>query len=237
MKKLFFVSLLAILGAPAAFGASSTPWWQQPTICRISTTNCYVGMGTGFDAGMWDASANCRGMKLICPTALVKGGDEPVPMGKSAISKGTEIKKDFDTGVLAGGCFGARKTSANGTLASVNGKYVNVWCRGILDDPDETVATGEISTGAQPTCATLAERGYVAVVNNRCYGKYYNPNEYYIECGSDLLPTRLIVLNGADYQAGPSANTPATMDAAKTKFDSMYKVSREQHEKYFKPAN
>lgn len=238
MKKLFFVSLLGMLAAPAAFGAtSSTPWWLQPTICRISTTNCYVPMGAGYDAELWDASANCRGMKLICPRALTAGGDEPVPMGKTDLSKGTGIKADFDINALADGCFGARKTSANGTLASVNGKYINVYCRGVLENPDEIVATGEITLGAQPTCGALAENGYAAVVNGRCYGKYYNPNEYYIECGSDLLPTRLIVLNGADYMAGASANTPSTTDAAKAKFDSMYKVSQAQHEKYFKPAD
>ena len=238
MKKLFFVSLLGMLAAPAAFGAtSSTPWWLQPTICRISTTNCYVPMGAGYDAELWDTSANCRGMKLICPRALTAGGDEPVPMGKTDLSKGTGIKADFDVTALADGCFGARKTSANGTLASVNGKYINVYCRGVLDNPDEIVATGEITTGVQPTCGALAENGYAAVINGRCYGKYYNPNEYYIECGSDLLPTRLIVLNGADYMAGASANTPSTTDAAKAKFDSMHKVSQAQHEKYFKPAD
>lgn len=190
-------------------------------------------MGTGYDAQLWDASASCRGMKLICPNALTAGGDEPVPMGKTALAKGTGIKADFDVTALADGCFGARKTAANGTQASVNGKYVNVWCRGILDNPDEIVATGEITLGAQPTCANLAENGYAAVVNGRCYGKYYNPNEYYIECGAELLPNRLIVLNGADYMAGTSANTPVTMDDANNKFKSMYEVSKQQHEKYF----
>jgi len=235
MKKLLFVSLLALCSVePAAFGAtSSTPWWRQPTICRISTTNCYVSMGAGYDAGMWDASSNCRGMKMICPRALIAGGDEPVPMGKTAIGKGTGISKDFDTNILADGCFGARKTSANGTKASVNGNYVNVWCRGILESPDEIVATGEITLGAQPSCSQLAENGYAAVVNGKCYGKHYNPKEYYIECGGELLPKRLIVLNGADYEAGTSANTPTTMAAAEEKFKTMLKVSQAQHEKYF----
>ncbi len=233
MKKLFLLSLLGFAVTGGAFAASSTPWWQRPTICRISTTNCYVSMGTGYDAQLWDASASCRGMKLICPGALTAGGDEPVPMGKTALARGTGIKADFDVTVLADGCFGARKTAANGTQASVNGRYVNVWCRGILDNPDEIVATGEITLGAQPTCANLAENGYAAVVNGRCYGKYYNPNEYYIECGTELQPNRLIVLNGADYTAGTSANTPATMDAANERFKSMYNVSKQQHEKYF----
>jgi len=233
MKKLFLLSLLGVATTGGAFAASSIPWWQQPTICRISTTNCYVSMGAGYDRELWDASASCRGMKLICPQALTAGGDEPVPMGKTALAKGTGIKADFDVTALADGCFGARKTAANGTQASVNGRYVHVWCRGILDNPDEIVATGEITLGAQPTCASLAENGYAAVVNGRCYGKYYNPNEYYIECDSELLPNRLIVLNGADYTAGASANTPSTMDAANDRFKSMYNVSKTHHDKYF----
>lgn len=239
MKRLFFASVFCFgVAANVAMAAtSSTPWWLQPTVCRISTTNCYISMGAGYDPGMWDANANCRGMKLVCPGALVAGGDEPTPMGKTELAKGTGIKSDFDTNALADGCFGARKTSANGTLASVNGKYVNVYCRGVLDSPDEIVATGEITTGAQPTCNQLAENGYAAVVNGRCYGKYYNPSEYYIECGSALTPSRLIVLNGADYMAGASANTPATLDAAQQKFDSMLKVSQTQHKKYFEPKN
>lgn len=237
MKKLLFASLFGVIGVSTAFGAtSSTPWWLQPTVCRINTTNCYVTMGAGYDAELWDASSNCRGMKLICPDALISGGDEPIAIGKTDLSNGAKIKSDYDITALAGDCFGARKTSANGTLASVNGKYVNVWCRGVLDNPDEIVSTGEITNGAQPTCAALAENGYAAVLNGKCYGKYYNPSEYYIECGSELMPSRLIILNGADYMATTSANTPATIDAARNTFDSMYRVSKTQHDRYFKVA-
>ena len=237
MKKLFFVSLLGIIGVQAAFGATaSTPWWLQPTVCRINTTNCYTTMGTGYDVELWDASSNCRGMKLICPDALISGGDEPIAIGKTDLSNSSIIKSDYDITALAGDCFGARKTSANGTMASVNGKYVNVWCRGVLDNPDEIVATGEITNGVQPTCAQLAENGYAAVLNGKCYGKYYNPSEYYIECGSELMPSRLIILNGADYMATTSANTPTTVDAARSVFDSMYNVSKTQHDRYFKTA-
>lgn len=236
MRKLLVVSLFGIICIPAFAATSITPWWLQPTICRINTTNCYVSMGAGYDTQLWDATGNCRGMKLICPEALTAGGDEPVPMGKTALSKGTGIKTDFDITTLVNGCFGARKTSANGTMVSVNGKYVNVWCRGVLDDADEILSTGEISSGVQPTCAKLAENGYAAVLNGRCYGKYYNPSEYFLECGSALLPTRIIVLNGADYTAKTPANAPVTTDAARTKFDSMYKVSKTQHDKHFKVA-
>lgn len=235
MKKLFLLSLLAIFEMSYAFAATSaTPWWLQPTVCRINTTHCYITMGVGYDSELWDASANCRGMKMICPDALTTGGDEPVAIGKTELSNGKKIKSDYDITVLADGCFGVRKTSANGTMASVNGKYVNVWCRGILDNPDEIVATGEITNGAQPTCTELAENGYAAVLNGKCYGKYYNPAEYYIECGAELTPNRLIILNGADYTETTSVNTPTTIDAARSVFDSMYKVSKTQHEKYFK---
>ena len=53
-----------------------------------------------------------------------------------------------------------------------------------------------------------------------------------IECGTELLPKRLIVLNGADYNA-PAYGTPATMDEARKKFDTMYTTSKSQHDKYF----
>ncbi len=232
MKKLLFLSTIVALGTSA--NAATVKWWQQPTICRISNSTCYAAMGTGFDAELWDTSGNCRGMKLICPAALTAGGDEPKPIGKTDLAKGTGIKQDFDTSVLALGCFGARKIQNNGTLASVNGKYVNVYCRGVLDAPDEIVATGEITLGTQPTCRTLAEKGYAAVINGKCFGKYYNPSQYYIDCGAELKPSRLIVLNGADYNAGPSANTPASQAAADTLFKQMRDRSTTQREKYFK---
>ena len=236
MKKLFFASFAFAISITCATHAATLNWWQQPTICKLSTTNCYVSMGAGYDAGMWDATGNCRGMKLICPNALTDGADEPKPMGKSDLAKGTGISTDFDTSVLADGCFGARKTSANGTQASVGGNFVNVYCRGVLDDYDEIVTTGEIKTGTQPTCAELAEREYVAVVNGRCYGKRYAARDYYIECGSALLPTRMIVLNGAHYESGTSSDIPENQTDANKKFELMYKTSQEQHKKYFQPT-
>lgn len=212
--------------------AATLQWWEQDTICRISNTNCYPSMGTGYDREYWDTTSNCRGMKLVCPNALTAGGTEPVAIGKADLSKGTGIKQDFDTSVLADDCFGARKTQNNGTQASVNGKFVNVYCRGILDNPDEIVANGEIMLTTQPTCQELADDGYAAVVNGKCYGKYYNPSEYYIECGTALIPTRLIVLNGADYTAA-SSNTPTSQENADAKFKQMQAVSATQRAKYF----
>lgn len=239
MKKLLILSLFGVLCAPA-FAATSTstlPWWLQPTICRISTTQCYASMGIGFDADAWDAAANCRGMKMVCPDALVAGGDGPVTISKTELSNKSKIKEDYDITALANGCFGARKTSANGTEVSVNGKNAKVWCYGVLDNPTETVANGEITNGAEPTCNELAQNGYAAVLNGKCYGKYYNPTEYYIECGTAQLPSQLIVLNGADYMTPPSAKAPKTPSEAKSTFDSMYQVSRAQHEKYFKTTD
>ena len=70
--------ILAALGG-SAHAATTTPWWQQPTICRMNPTDCYVGMGAGYDNGMWDAGGNCWGMKLICPEATVATNAAPVP--------------------------------------------------------------------------------------------------------------------------------------------------------------
>jgi len=231
MKKIFFGSLFSIIAANAANAA--TPWWQQPTVCRLDPTNCYVSMGAGYDSGMWDATGQCWGLKLICPDAMRQPQSDPVPMGRGDIANGTKLNQDFDINVLNNDCFGVRKTTANGTMASVNGKYVNVWCNGILDNPDETLTTGEITFGAQPTCAALAENGYVGVVNNRCYGKYYDTAQYYIECdGADIMPSRLIVLNGADYTL-PMGNAPTDKTAAEKIFDKMESVSQTQRAKYF----
>lgn len=230
MKKSIFVLSLAVIGNANA----AIPWWQQPTVCRLNPTNCYPAMGTGFDSGMWDATANCWGLKLICPQAMTDKHNDPVPVGRGDITAGRGISSDFDVSVLNGDCFGARRTTANGTKVSINGTYVNVWCNGILDNPDESVESGEITYGAQPTCAQLASNGYVAVLNNRCYGKRFNDSEYFIECtGSDITPSRLIVLNGADYNTG-GANTPKTAQDADSIFDQMYKTSQVQYKKYFK---
>jgi hypothetical protein len=156
-------------------------------------------------------------------------------MGRNDIKKGTKINPDYDTDILSldGECFGRRKTNNGGAMVSVNGKYVNVYCPGILNNPDEVIENGEIMHNKQPTCSDLAKNGYIAVENGDCYGKYYDSAKYFIECGTDLLPKRLIVLNGADYNA-PAYGTPATMDEARQKFDKMYTTSKNQHNKFFK---
>lgn len=229
MKKFIYLLPFAIVGIANA----ATPWWQQPTVCRLDPTRCYPTMGTGFDSGMWDATANCWGLKLICPQALTGKHVAPEPVGRGDITAGKGINSDFDVSVLDGDCFGARKTRANGTEVLVNGTYVNVWCNGILNRPDEQVGAGEITYGTQPTCASLAADGYVAVLNNRCYGKRFDTAEYFIECtGSSITPSRLIILNGADYNTG-GANVPTSIQDANKIFDQMYKTSQEQHGKYF----
>jgi hypothetical protein len=232
-KILFLIPFSLFLNAAVA----AVPWWQQPTICKSNPANCYAGMGAGFDDGMWDAVSNCWGMKMICPQALTAGGTDPVPKGKSAIAAGTGIKADFDTDILNSDCFGSRRTAANGSMASVNGSYVNVWCGGVLNNADEVLQTGEIMLGAQPTCKELAQNGWVAVLNQRCYGKYYDSSNYYVECaGSNMLPSRLIELNGASAVIGTSAgnyNYPTDVGAAKSLFDEMHATSASQKSKYF----
>lgn len=232
MKKLVSISFISMFSVIT--GASAIDWWERPTICRLDPTDCYSNMGIGFDEEMWDANSQCWGMKLICPEALTHEEYQPIPMGKTEIAKGTEIKKDFDTNKLNGDCFGARKSTSNGTMVSVDGEYVKVWCNGLLDNPDEFLENGEITYGAQPTCSDLAEYGYVAIENNGCYGKYYDQSEYFIECdGNNLLPSRIILLNGADYNM-PSGNFPADESAADKIFDQMETISETQRQKYFK---
>lgn len=232
-KTLTFSALCSVIFGVAQ--AASIPWWEQPTVCKLDPTDCYPTMGIGYDRELWDSDTGCWGMKMICPEALVSSESMPVAMSRNAISKGTNINKDFDTDVLNGDCFGVRKTNGNGAMASVNGEYVRVWCNGILDDVDEYLENGEITYGAQPTCEDLAKYGYVATVNDKCYGKYYDMSKYYIECeGTDIMPKRIIVLNGADYNTNLSSSAPADASAASKIFDSMESISESQRKIYFK---
>ncbi len=190
-------------------------------------------MGAGYDSEMWDADSSCRGMKWICADALTdKNATDAKLVGRADIAHGTGINSDFDINVLNGDCFGMRKTSAGGTKVLIDGKYVNVWCAGVLRNVDETLEFGEITYGAQPTCQTLADDGFVAIAQNKCMGKSFDTAEYFIECdgGDGTLPNRLIVLNGADANASGGM---ASRDAANQLMEKMYQVSQTQHKKYF----
>lgn len=214
MKKTFLFSLLLITTETIAV----TPWWEQPTVCRQNPANCYTSSGAGYDSGMWDANANCWGMKIICGDALTNTNVDTL-VGRTEIASGTNINSDYDVNLLNGDCFGARKTSRDGTMASVNGAMVRVWCPGILDVVDATVENGEVTYGTQPSCSSLATDGYVAVSNGKCYGKYYDATHYYIECTGET-PT-IIVLNGANYETG-NVDYPTTQADADTIFNQMY---------------
>ncbi len=231
MRKIFILSIMSLICANAD---AATPWWQQPTICRLDPTKCYASMGTGYDSEMWDADSSCRGMKWICADALTdKNATDAKLVGRADIAHGTGINSDFDINVLNGDCFGMRKTSAGGTKVLIDGKYVNVWCAGVLRNVDETLEFGEITYGTQPTCQTLADDGFVAIAQNKCMGKSFDTAEYFIECdgGDGTLPNRLIVLNGADANASGGM---ASRDAANQLMEKMYQVSQTQHKKYFK---
>ena len=234
MKKIFAISVICMMTASTSIAASLN-WWEQSTVCKLDPTKCYATMGAGFDRELWDNKTGCWGMKMICPDALTSGADIPVAVSRADIEDGKNISPDFDTDILNGDCFGVRKTSNNGAMASVNGEYVRVWCNGILDsdDVDAYLENGEITYGNPPTCAELAKYGYIATVDNNCYGKYYDMAKYYIECnGNDILPSRIIVLNGADYSTRPG-NATVYESAADKMFDSMQSLSESQREIYF----
>lgn len=230
MKKTLLLTILSVIYFNS--GANAADWWNQATVCKIDTTKCYNSMGAGFDAEMWDMTGKCRGMKYICPNALIKQYDEPTLIGKSDINNKT-IKSDFDTNILGenGDCFGSRKTNANGTQVMVNGTYVNVYCHGILDNADEVLNNGEITYDEQPTCESLKSNGYIAVKNGKCFGKYLDESKYYIQCGDELLPERIIILNGADFTT--TASAPASTNDANKLFNTMYNTSKNQKEQYF----
>ncbi len=231
----FFILIAMGAWANMANGAGLMQWWTQADICRPNPTKCYIGMGMGFEPEMWDNMGNCWGMKLICPDALTTPASAPTPMTRSDIEQRRGIKADFDTTILNGDCYGMRRSSADGAQVMVDGKLVNVWCNGILDRVDEVVPSGEITLGEQPKCRDLAPNGWVAIANQRCYGKYYDPSQYYIECNDDSpLPSRIIVLNGANYSTGTDGSTSGADAAATNKlFDKMITVSSEQRDKYY----
>lgn len=234
MKKTFAVSLLCTMAAYAAFGAD---YWlmMTPTVCKLDTSECYSKMGAGYEREKWDATGQCWGQKLICPEALTSGGSMPVAMTKDAIKKGTGISSDFDTNILNGDCFGKRKTSADGSMASINGTMVPVWCNGIVSSVYDYTTNGEITDQKQPTCRQLADIGYIGLQENGCYGRPYDYTKYYIECDENsdsFTPSRIIILNGAEYITG-TTSAPIDKNAANSIFDNMESVSERQREKYF----
>lgn len=231
MKKQILFSLFITTFALNANAA--TQWWERPTICKINPTNCYANMGTGYDTEYWDARSNCRGMKYICPEALsYSNNGEPELVSRYNIQNGGTIKRDFDASILNGDCFGVRKTINSGSMASVNGQYVNVYCSGALDSPDEILPSGgEIMLTNQPTCHNLAQNGYVAILTGGCYGKRFDESKYYIDCqnSTGTTPSRLIILNGATGDGWGFE----TLSAANNAFDEMFSVSASQRQKYF----
>ncbi len=228
MKKIFLVSLISLLTFDGAHAAGA--WWEHDTICRLSPSNCYATMGAGYffdttDPASWDITSNCWGKKYICADALKNTtGSDSVPMGRAEIADASRINSDFDINVLNGDCFGVRKTSSGGAMASVNGNFVRVWCAGILDNPDdEYLENGEITSGVQPTCTQLATNGYVGIQNGKCFGKHYDESQYAIQCDGET-PT-LIVLNGAD-PTGVSSNANIKTQAdADNWFNKMHTIA------------
>ncbi|MBP5485767.1 MAG: hypothetical protein J6Y07_03620 [Alphaproteobacteria bacterium] len=221
MKKQIATLLFGVTTCGTAFGAG-IDWWNRNTICQINDTRCYaestVGIDFSFETG-WDISGNCRGKKFICAEALSTDASDSVGMERVDILRKNGISSDFDTDVYvsSGNCYGARKTSQNGTMALVDGEYVRVWCNGILSNPTGTVANGEITTNANPTCRELADMNYVATLNGNCYGKKYNPANYAIDCdGENPI---IIILNGAEYDS--NGRNPMTISTVNTLFDKM----------------
>lgn len=235
MTKIILSSLLAFVCVNTAI--ANIAWWDQITICRIDTTKCYTTMGAGFDPDIWDADAGCRGMKYICPEALIKNTIHPELIGKKQLTDKKIIKSDYNTDLLSetGDCFGRRTSNDTGSQVLVNGKYVNVYCHGVLSKSDEILDNGEIVYDTQPTCETLKQNEYIAAENGKCYGKYLDSSKYHIECSddlNDLLPERIIVLNGADLI--PATNNPISSKDADKLFKKMQSVSKKQKEQYFK---
>lgn len=215
-------------------------WWERigPQLCKISTQKCYSNMSSGaYCSNCWDADGNCWGEKNVCENAL-KTGYDYTTLSKSQIASAVYINTDFDinTESESDGCFGVRKTYNNGALASVNGEKVKVWCNNVplSSDNIEIVKSGQvILDNIQPTCESLSENGFAAIQNGSCWGKKYS-NKYYIDCQyGQLEPYRIIDINGAMDIDPYASRVPDTYEQIKTKFQTMLKNSRTQHDKHF----
>ena len=228
---LFSVFLVSLFGGANAV----TPWWEQTTVCKISSSNCYPNMTLGYhfdiyDSTSWDDISNCWGKKKICPEALQNSNaSEPVALRITDINGTTINTTDFDVSVLNGECFGARKTQDDGAKVFVNGVLVKVWCNDILSNPsDEYIENGQIvrSGTDEPSCTYLANRNYAGIKDGKCYGKYYDEEAYAIQCDND--EPVLIILNGATRE--PNS---ITEEEASNLFNTMYGVAQSQHQSHF----
>lgn len=238
MKKVFIISVLSLIGINSATAFDiPTPWWEQETVCQINYTKCYVNMGDGFDADIWDSDSNCRGMKYICPNAFNPPQKEAQRVSRDDIKYDTKdaISDDFDTNILSktGDCFGVRrKYNKTGSEVMVGGKPVKVWCTGILNDPAEETENGEI-TAEEVTCEFLNSKGYIGVENGKCWGKPYDDSKYYVDCGGsdnkDFAPVRLVILNGTEF-----SENPKTYESQQGIMNTMYQNSKIQKAQYFK---
>ncbi len=232
MKKYCTSLMLFLMFCGAAHAAID--WWNQPQICQVDNTRCYTNLSRGIDLDRdtgWDDGAGCLGRKRICGVAFTSGG-ETRTLGYLDATRGNGINPDFDIEVYVptDDCYGARKTTQNGTMASVNGRYVRVWCNNILANPTAQLPNGEITDGPQPTCKQLANEGFAPVLNGHCYGKYYSQDSYALDCDGEN-PT-LILLNNSEYI--PGATTSISQAGANVLFNTMHSASRVQRAKYFK---
>lgn len=221
---------LIVLGIVPTFAHAATTfdkWWEHDTICTIDETRCYRTLTAGIDEE-WDTNGACRGRKYICANALTAGGDEPRAMTRAEIAAGTGIISDFDVNVYVDNCYGARKSKNGGTMVSLNGDFVRVWCPNILSNPTEQLQYGEITNGTQPTCASLAGDNIAAILNGKCYGKQYPTTNYAIECNGEI--PKLILLNGANYNP---AGRGLTSSDASSAFNSMVSTSATQRGIHF----
>jgi hypothetical protein len=244
MKKILILLSVCSVTSVAAAG---TEWWTQDTICRPVLNKCYTLMGTGYNTGFWDKNNSCWGMKYVCGNAIEKTEKVLADMGKIQDFQSNYTDFDFASLDAANRCFGVRKTKDNGSKVMVKGNYVNVYCKGVIDDTTESTANGEItlnykSTGDQPTCRDLANNGWLKTLNNnnKCYGKKYPLSDYFIECDKNQEDntTRVIVLNGsANYLVNSNGVStgqyPVKTEEANKVFDEMITVAKKKHYEKF----
>ena len=192
-KKIISWILFVIVCSPA-LGAFD--WWNldDEFVCQIDNTPCYFGVTQGVD-DEWDVTGSCRGRKYVCGDALKENtSSSAIAVNKTEINN--SVSSDFDVTVYVAGenCYGTRKTTDNGRMASVNGRYVKVWCNGVLNSPTDTLSNGEFTTGAEPTCKQLANDGFAGIAN----GKPTKEGVILLD-GLKLLDSSKLTVSGSPY--------------------------------------
>ena len=207
----------------------------HPTICRPDILSqiplCYnVGLNeTGYNFDALDQSAKCKGKKIICEKAIVKAGNfGDQALSKNEIENNSIVSKFFDTNILNNDCFGVRKRDSSGLYAQTDKGNVKIWCKDVLDNPDEEFLSGSIvlDVSNQPKCSDLAQKNIIDIQNANCFGKKLK-ERYHLVCDSANKNAEYIIDdNGDKTLIDDSFLQKITVKEINAKFENMKEAAK-----------